>query len=350
MPLQFKTLTKSLSVCIISIALVACDTKISTFLKDNWEEDPVVCDEDVTDVDFKQIAYLSDLDEDIIDEIDFSMLTHIIYEKIAVSSDGTLTISDDLEDELNYLIDAVVDSGEGTLILFSIGNDSDSAFVSIANSSTALDTLNEQIEDLFDDYAIDGIDIYWQFPSEDDEDDFETLIESVEDTVHDEDMLLSFAVDSGDDLDHVSDDAVDYADFIHILTVEEASNDEDDNIEDAEESVTYWTDERCVVKNKLVIAIPSQGISTGGLTKSFADIFDHNYTDVCLDKTSSRTYYYYNGIPTVTDKTEYAESDAGGVVLMSLENDIFDSAYIDDYSLLSTINSQVQGTPNTICD
>jgi hypothetical protein len=337
-----------------SFSLVACNSE--DFILDAISTDDVVCTEDTTDVDFKQIAYWAendDEDDETLEDIDFSKLTHIIYDKIGVSSDGSLIISDDLEDELNDLVDAVDDSGEGTLILFSIGNDTDTAFSAIASSTSALANFNEEIQNLFDDYDIDGIDINWQFPSEDDEDDFETLIVSVEETVHDEGKLLSFVVDAGDDdslTDSVSDDALDAADFINILTVEVASNDSDDNIEDTEESVTYWTDERCIVKNKLVVAIPAQGISTDDVSKSFADIFDHKNSDACLDRTASRTYYYYNGIPTATDKTEYAQSNAGGVVLTSLQNDIFDSADIDDYSLLTTIDSQVNGTPNTICD
>ena len=336
-----------------SFSMVACNSE--DFILDAIStDDDVVCTEDTTDVDFKQIAYWAENDDETLEDIDFSKLTHIIYDKIGVSSDGSLIISDDLEDELNDLVDAVDDSGEGTLILFSIGNDSDTAFSAIANSSTALANFNDEIQDLFDDYDIDGIDINWQFPSEDDEDDFETLIESVEETVHDESKLLSFVVDAGDDdslTDSISDDALEDADFINILTVENSSNDDDgDNLEEAEDSITYWTDERCIVKNKLVVAIPAQGISTDDVSKSFADIFDHKNSDACLDRTASRTYYYYNGIPTATDKTEYAESNAGGVVLTSLQNDIFDSDDIDDYSLLTTIDSQVNGTPNTICD
>jgi hypothetical protein len=336
-----------------ALSMVAC--KSEDFILDAIStDDDVVCTEDTTDVDFKQIAYWAENEDETLEDIDFSKLTHIIYDKIGVSSDGSLIISDDLEDELNDLVDAVDDSGEGTLILFSIGNDSDTAFSAIASSTSALANFNDEIQDLFDDYDIDGIDINWQFPSEDDEDDFETLIESVAETVHDDnDKLLTFVVDKGDDdslTDSISDDALDAADFINILTVEVASNDSDDNIEDTEDSVTYWTDERCIVKNKLVVAIPAQGISTDDESKSFADIFDHKNSDACLDRTASRTYYYYNGIPTATDKTEYAQSNAGGVVLTSLQNDIFDSADIDDYSLLTTIDSQVNGTPNTICD
>jgi hypothetical protein len=337
-----------------ALSMVAC--KSEDFILDAIStDDDVVCTEDTTDVDFKQIAYWAENEDETLEDIDFSKLTHIIYDKIGVSSDGSLIISDDLEDELNDLVDAVDDSGEGTLILFSIGNDSDTAFSAIASSTSALANFNDEIQDLFDDYDIDGIDINWQFPSEDDEDDFETLIESVEETVHDDnDKLLTFVVDKGDDdslTDSISDDALDAADFINILTVENSSNDDDgDNLEEAEDSITYWTDERCIVKNKLVVAIPAQGISTDDESKSFADIFDHKNSDACLDRTASRTYYYYNGIPTATDKTEYAQSNAGGVVLTSLQNDIFDSADIDDYSLLTTIDSQVNGTPNTICD
>ncbi|WP_134276625.1 glycosyl hydrolase family 18 protein [Psychromonas algarum] len=338
-----------LIICAFSLSLISCKTR--DFIRDNWTKDPVVCDADTTPVDFKQIAYLSDLDEDVVDEIDFSMLTHIIYDKIAVNADGTLEISSDLDNDLDDLMDAVTQANTGTLVLFSIGS-SGSEFKAIANSSSATLTFKRAIKSLFDDYSIDGIDINWQFPSAADEDDFETLIESIEETVHDENKLLSFVVNAGDDsslTDAVSDDALEHADFINILTLEKANNDSDDNLEDMKESVVYWKEERCIVKNKLVVAIPAQGVSTDGQTKTFEDIFTHKNSDVCLDRTAARTFYYYNGIPTATDKTQYAQSSAGGVALISLENDLLDPAHINDYSLLMTIDSQVNGTPNTIC-
>lgn len=334
-----------------SIFLVfACDSQDA--IEEALTTQDVVCDEDTTDVDFKQIAYWSENDDETLEDIDFSRLTHIIYDQISVASDGSLIISDDLDDELDDLIEAVTDANTGTLVMFSIG--SASSLSAIASNDTAMDNFNDEIEDLFDDYAIDGIDINWQFPDEDEEDDFEDLIESVEETVHDESKLLSFVVASGEDesiTDSVSEDAIDYADFVNVLAVESANDDDlHYTLEEAEESIEYWTGERCVVKKKLVLAIPAQGTSSEDLTKSYADILDHNLSDACLDRTESRTYYYYDGIPTVTDKTEYAQSNAGGVVLMSLQNDTYDEDYVDEYSLLMTINSQISGTPNTICD
>lgn len=338
-----------------AFSMVACESEDAILDAISTDKNDVVCTEDTTEGDFKQIAYWSENDDtlkDTLEDIYFAKLTHIIYDKIGVDSGGNLIISDDLKDELHDLVDAV--NSTDTLVLFSIGNDSGTAFSAIANSSSALANFNDEIQDLFDDYSIDGIDINWQFPSKDDEDDFETLIESVEKTVHDDnnDKLLSFVVEAGDDdslTDSISDDALEAADFINILSAEEVSDSEYSSLDDAKESITYWTDERCIVKNKLVIDIPAQGISTDGSTNSFADIFDHQNSDACLDRTASRTYYYYNGIPTATDKTAYAKSNAGGVVLTSLQSDIFDSKYIDNYSLLTTIDSQANDSPNENC-
>ena len=50
--------------------------------------------------------------------------------------------------------------------MVSIGNSSDSAFNAIAASDTALNNFVDNIEDLIDDYDLDGIDINWQFPQQ----------------------------------------------------------------------------------------------------------------------------------------------------------------------------------------
>ena len=70
-----------------SIFLVfACDSQDA--IEDALTPEDVVCEEDTTDVDFKQIAYWSENDDETLEDIDFSRLTHIIYDQIAVSTDG----------------------------------------------------------------------------------------------------------------------------------------------------------------------------------------------------------------------------------------------------------------------
>ncbi|WP_160061428.1 glycoside hydrolase family 18 protein [Psychromonas sp. L1A2] len=352
-------LIKTLLICIPLFTLTACGNQVDDIIEDILDgTDETACGEDVTTVNFKQIAYWSVSDEETLDDIDFGMLTHIIYSKIGVESDGDLILptGDDL-DEFEEMIELAQDAGVFAMVSF--GNSSDSAFNAIAASDTALDNFADNVEDLIKEYDLDGIDINWQFPENDDEGDlFEDLVKEISEVAEDQGVLFSFVVDTGQDDDAtddgVQDDTLDYPDFINVMALNTTDNDDlHSSLEDAEDAIEYWTD-RCVVKNKLVLAIPLYSDGDGEL--SFREIADDDLDNVCVDEAvnvededgNRFDDINYNGIPTVNDKTEYAQSFAGGVILSSLEQDYFEEG--DFYSILAAVDWQVAGGPNDICD
>ena len=70
-----KPFTRLATVSLVSLLLMSCENKIPEFFEDLGEDDdPLVCDEDVTTVDFKQIAYWKESDNETLESIDFSML------------------------------------------------------------------------------------------------------------------------------------------------------------------------------------------------------------------------------------------------------------------------------------
>jgi len=349
-------------ICLVSFLLTACeDNKIEEFIEDLEDADSsLVCTEDTTTVEFKQIAYWSVSDEETLEDIDFSMLTHIIYSKISVDSDGNLTLptGDDL-DEFEEMIELA--HASGVLALASIGNTSDAAFNAIAADDDALSNLRDEIEDLIRDYDLDGFDINWQFPEDDDEGDlFEDLLKEMDDLASDQGVLLSYVVDSGQDDDAtddgVKDDALEYGDFLNVLALNTTDSDDlHSSLEDAEEAIEYWTN-RCVVKNRLVVAIPAYSQGDGEL--DYSEIINDDTDNACTDEASNvddddgirYDDINYNGVPTVTAKTAYAQSNAGGVILSSLEQDYLGEDDSYDYSLLSTIFRQIDEDGSTACD
>ncbi|MEL0660620.1 glycoside hydrolase family 18 protein [Psychromonas arctica] len=352
-------LIKALLICIPLFTLTACDNQVDDIIEDIIDgTDETACGEDVTTVNFKQIAYWSVSDEETLDDIDFGMLTHIIYSKIGVESDGDLILptGDDL-DEFEEMIELA--QNVGVFAMVSFGNSSDSAFNAIAASDAALDNFADNVEDLIKEYDLDGVDINWQFPENDDEGDlFEDLVKEISEVAEDQGVLFSFVVDTGQDDDAtddgVQDDTLDYPDFINVMALNTTDNDDlHSSLEDAEDAIEYWTD-RCVVKNKLVLAIPLYSDGDGAL--SFREIADDDLDNVCVDEAvnvededgNRFDDINYNGVPTVNDKTEYAQSFAGGVILSSLEQDYFEEG--DFYSILAAVDWQVAGGPNDICD
>ena len=358
--LNYKSNAKSLFLlCLLPFLLVACeDNKIEEFVDELGDdnEESIVC-EDVNSSAFKQIAYWSVSDEETLDEIDFSMLTHIIYNKIGVGSSGGLILptGDDL-DEFEEMIETA--QNNCVIAMVSIGNASDTAFNAIAADDDALDNFRENLEELIDDYDLDGIDINWQFPEGDDEGDlFEALITEMQDLADDESILLSYVVDTGQDDDATDDgvqaDVLDYGDFLNVLAIN--TTDDDDlhsSFEDAQEAIEYWNT-RGVDESRLVLAIPVYSQGDGEL--SFSDIAEDDLDNACVDEArnvedsdgNSYDEINYNGILTVIEKTEYAQSYANGVILTSLEQDYLS---FSSYSLLLAVDWQVAGLTNSICN
>ncbi|WP_028868726.1 glycoside hydrolase family 18 protein [Psychromonas arctica] len=351
-------LIKAFAFCFPLFFLAACDNQTSELLDDIWDgSEDDVCEEDVTSVDFKQIAYWSISDEETLDDIDFTKLTHVIYNKIGVESNGNLILptGEDL-DEFKEMIDLAHTSN--IYAMASIGNASDSAFNSIAGNTTALNDFIANVENLIKDYDLDGIDINWQFPTTDDEGDlFEDLVKEVSDLTTDQGVLFSYVVDSGEDDDAtdqgVQEDALGYPDFVNVMALNTTDNDElHSSLEDAKEAITYWTN-RCVVKNKIVLAIPVY--SQGDAVLDFNDIVSDDLDNACVDEATnvegpSGNIYdniNYNGIATVIAKTAYAQTKAGGVILNAVNQDYVEDA---DYSLLNTMYLQSIYQSNTICD
>jgi len=334
--------------CLPLYALAACDNQTPELLDDIWDgSEDEVCAEDVTTVNFKQIAYWSISEEETLDDINFNMLTHIIYSKIGVKSDGELIVptGDDL-DQFEEMIDLAQTAGVYAMVSF--GNSNDSVFNSIAASDSVLEDFADNVEEFIKKYNLDGVDIDWRFPASDDEGDlFEVLVKEISERADNQGVLFSYIVDSGQDDDEtddgVQDDALAYPDFVNVMALN--TTDDDDlhsSLEDAEEAITYWTN-RCVVKNKLVLAIPLY--SAGDEVLDFADIVEDDIEYACVDESEGRNY---NGIATVNDKTVYAQSSAGGVILTSLQQDSFEQG--DYYSILAAVDWQVAGGPNDICD
>jgi GH18 family chitinase len=358
---------------LLIFSLSGCD---GLFSDEYWDLDSS-CDEDTTDVDFKQVAYWIESDindlEDIADsdnDIDYTQLTHLIFGYIYVNSDGSFDInsngtlsdiddSDDLKDIISDLQD------DGVEVFFSIGGTSNSSNLeTIAGDDDLTDDFIDNIIDLAEEYDLDGIDLSWQYPEDDDEGElFQDLVEALSDELDDEGLTFTIEVVSGldeeeDYADVIDSDVFDYVDFVNVkgfnINNDDGDDDDDDlylTTDDFLDVIDYWTD-RCLIQNKLVVSIPVFGTSEDADTATYFDIVDEKTdksTFACDDDDKASidgVSYYFNAIPTVVEKAAYAETYAGGIMLKSLDQDYSDDS---DYSLLNAIYQEIEGE-DSICD
>lgn len=100
-------------------------------------------------------------------------------------------------------------------------------------------------------------------------------------------------------------------------------------------SAQYWTDTRGMDPEKVVLGVPFYGRPAA----SYADILAANpdayNTDV---STINGMETYYNGIPTITAKTQWACENVGGIMIWQISQDTTDL----DKSLLNAIGNTVR--------
>jgi len=336
---------------LFGIVLSGCnENQFTDVISENWVQEDEVCSDDTTDVTFKTVAYWSAADDtdEYLEDVDLDALTHIIYRSIRVNADGSLNISSDEIDDFEEFLDVVQDD-QTLKVGISLGDGNDNNFNIIAEDSGTTNNFVNNVVDFLEDYDLNGVEINWQTIDDDDEsDNLEELLDELNEDLYEEGYFLSMTVTSGEDdsqADEVDNDLFDYVDFVNVMAFD--LSDEDDlyyTLEDAEDSIEYWTD-RCLIQNKLVLGVPFY--SGGSAERSFNYIVEDDPDDgvyACKDKSEGR---YYNGVETIMDKTNYALLYAGGIMIESLEHDAYESS---EYSLLNIISETSNGDYVDICD
>ncbi|MFT6985284.1 MAG: GH18 family chitinase [Psychromonas sp.] len=342
---------KILPSLLVLFSLTACEGMFESMIDDLESMEDAVCDTDTTYVDFKKVGYWNGNDRDNLDDVDYEQLTYLLYTYLTVNADGSLNDFDDAE--MDDFADMISDARTaGATVGISIGGPGyASTFETIANSSSITNTFVNNVITFLEDNDLEGVDLNWQTPSDDDEGElFEDLVEELSDSLWDDGYFFSISVISGvgdddEDLADVIDSSVfDYVDFVNVRAFDtDNSDDLHSSQQDAIDAIDYWTG-RCLIQNKLVLGIPLY--SAGDSVDTYAEIIDAKRAYACTDESLDRNY---NGIPTVIYKTDYALSYAGGVMLMSLEQDTYKDSLLE-YSLLNVMSETASGETVTLCD
>ena len=105
----------------------------------------------------------------------------------------------------------------------------------------------------------------------------------------------------------------------------------------AVDALNFWTSEKGIPKERLILGVPFYGrdFEPSNLTaRSFSQIVGFDFEYAYVDEVG---LLYYNGIPTIVDKTKLALQNANGVMIWELGQDEF-----TDLSLLSAIYQVVE--------
>jgi GH18 family chitinase len=345
---------KSLPLLLLLLLAGCEDNQFTDVIAENWIKDTEVCAADTTPVTFKKVAYWSpdDKENDNLELIVFSSLTHVNYSSIVLNADGSLVTPRDVKPLEDLVLEAHARSVKVSISIGEWEDADNTVFNTIADNKTLTKIFIKNIIDFIDEYELDGVDINWQnINSKSESNSLEDLLEVLSEELVKEGKFLSMTAPSGEDdsaANTISKDIYQYVDFFNVLAFDSTNNDSlHSSLQDAKDAISYWTD-RCLIKNKLVLGVPFY--SRGNALQSYDYLIRDNINYACEDENERRNY---NGIPTIIEKTNYALFNAGGMMMKSLDQDIYqrnnDDVNFSEYSLVNVINETSQGREVSVC-
>jgi len=278
---------------------------------------------------FKVTGYITHWRFNTLSNVDFNMVTHIIWQGLEVTSgqDPTLRVSNDADWKQIERLAELGHAHNIKVLISLVGHWDNPDLTDIWKSPTLRAELINNIKKLIENYDIDGIDldnenycdpaIYSQF------------IEELYKAINPQGTIISLAAHPYKVC--INANAAECLDFVNLMTYDMGHGPGYPYHSTLEESITalnLWT-HAGIPKNKLLMGIPFYG-RDGHITpfeywwivNRYDPSPDQNEVDEPL---AAGGVVWWNGIDLVKEKTEYVlDNHFGGVMVYELGNDCFD--------------------------
>lgn len=317
------------------VALSACQFKIS-------QPYPNAPDTYIDDTDFKVVGYLAVRGFERIDDIELDKLTHLNLAFANPDKQGKLIFS------RNADVKPVVHKGHqaGVKVFVSLagGGTPDTA---VWNSVLKPENLHDFVGNILDyveENQLDGVDvdIEWNLlPYIGDG--YTPFVLALRDALHARGKGITTALGATGLHESVSQESLEAYDFINVMVYDKTGTWRPDDIGQhspysyAEEAIEYWTRQRSISADKIVLGVPFYGFDFTPPARyaSYSEIIRSDVENAYQD---SLDLLYYNGIPTIMRKAELAREKLGGIMIWELTHDSLNS----DLSLLRVIDQTLK--------
>ena len=279
---------------------------------------------------FRIIGYAPEWDT-VVREIQFDKLTHINYAFLLPKPDGSF---ENLEHP-EKLKDLVAEAHKhGVKVLISIGGwGYDEQFEALAADPESRAAFVQKAGQFAQDYALDGIDIDWEYPDEGEaSQNYLKLMQDLRSTLPDGKLLTSAVVSQGSLAEGIPAEVFPVVDFLNIMVYDDSQTDHSPYWL-AEEALDYWKG-RGLPAEKTVLGVPFYGRPEGIAYRKLVQA-DPTAAERDISEYEGKKIYY-NGMETMQRKTELAMQRASGIMIWELAHDTLDST-----SLLSVISRTV---------
>lgn len=294
----------------------------------------------VEDISFKIVGYIPGGDFDEIDQIELDKLTYLDLAFANPDAEGNLVFRGEVD------VRPVVEKGHaaGVKVLVSLaggGNPNKNDWKKALKPSNRSDFIANIIR-FIEENNLDGVDvdIEWNLLP-DIGDRYTPFVVELREALHAKGKTITTALPSVHIHPDVTQESLEAYDYINIMVYDKTGpwNPEKAGPHSpyayAEDAYTFWTQEKKIPANKLVLGMPFYGhnFDPPG-SKWFATIVEENLSNAYIDQVGQ---VYYNGIPTIVKKTELAKEKFGGVMFWQLAQDIH-----NDLSLLRAVDQTLK--------
>lgn len=290
------------------------------------------------------VGYFPDYRFGSVNSIDFTKVTHINYFSVSANSDGSLDMANISLSHLATLVTKAHTAHD--TISITVGPQQ---FDTIANNSSVLGTFVTNIVNFALNNHLDGIDIDWEPPSGTSAPVYKTFLDALYAQTHPHGLLLTEAVNP---ITHeIPVAAIADLDWINVMGYDFTLSDPS-GLTESENALASWASYGAP-KDKLVLGVPFYGLgpSSYGDAQLYADLQIYyasthkgafagpGVDDIVY---SNGHDYKFNGITTLTNKTNYVVNNGyGGMMIWELGQDRLP---YDQYSLLPAIDTAMAST------
>ncbi len=271
------------------------------------------------DPNFKIVGYFPSW-QGAVSDIQFDKLTHINYSFLLPNADGTLRPLENLSKMTALVNSAHANNVKVGIAIGGWNGGDDSAFETFASSQQGRAHFVQEVIAFVEQHNLDGVDMDWEYPDPGaSANNYALLMKELSVELRARGKFLTAAVvalgyTGGGVLESVFQDI----DFLNLMAYD-ANNTDHASMQYAKDSIAYWQG-RGLSKEKTVLGVPFYARPTW---KAYRTLLQENPANACRDSDGSS---YYNGIPTIRAKTQYAKLNAGGIMNWELSHDSNDPA------------------------
>jgi len=263
---------------------------------------------------FKVVGYVSPAAD--INEIDFSLLTHINYAFLIPRSNGTIRPFS----APNHLRKVVTQAKRhGVKVLIALGGWGwDREFEALAADPAIRANLARRVAAFCDTYQLDGVDIDWEYPNAGvSAAHFTALVLALRAALPTGALVTAAVLANAPDAEGISTEAVADLDYINLMAYD-GPREEHASYAMAERSIASWIS-RGIEPEKLVIGVPFYA-RPGNAT--YRTLLENDPATASGDRVLYQgVEQNYNGPATIQRKTELAMRLVGGIMIWELSQD-----------------------------